>query len=198
MTRGVVRVVRHIRGKAAPPLLTALVPLLATAGAAAGVAPAPAHAATDAERRAAISWAVRQAGLHEIGTTNCSPQIDRWTRGMGLHARPCRPWCGTFVHEAYRQAGVRLSARLVDPDRTYADVIAGRRGLRAIPRSSVRPGDLLLFHFHGNVRASHIALVRTRPRRGVVRTVEGNISHAVHLKRRGVRYAVLAARVTAG
>jgi heme-degrading monooxygenase HmoA len=43
--------------------------------------------------------------------------------------------------------------------------------------------------------ASHLAIVTTRPRDGKVRTVEGNISHHVVRKTRGLRYAVLAARV---
>lgn len=40
-----------------------------------------------------------------------------------------------------------------------------------------------------------MALVRGTPKGGKVRTVEGNVAHAVRLKTRGLRYAVLAARV---
>lgn len=148
-----------------------------------------------AVRHAAVAWAVAQAGTHERGTSNCSPKIDRWTRGMGLPARPCRPWCGSFVHAAFRHAGVRLSARLIDPARSYRDAVRGHRGLRAIPASAVRPGDLLFFALRPGPVASHVAIVRGRPRGGAVTTVEGNVSHAVRLKRRGLRYAVLAARV---
>ena len=28
---------------------------------------------------------------------------------MVLQVPPCRVWCGAFVHQAFRQAGVRLS-----------------------------------------------------------------------------------------
>jgi cell wall-associated NlpC family hydrolase len=146
-----------------------------------------------AMRAHAVSWAVKQAGVREVGQSNCSAKIDRWTLNMGL--RPCRSWCGAFVHEAFRQAGVSLSARLIDPDRSYLDAIAGRRHLRAIPTSSVRSGDLLFFAFAPLKRASHVAIVRGSPQGGRVATVEGNTSNAVRLKVRGLAYAVLAARV---
>ena len=148
------------------------------------------------DRAATVRWAVTQTGVHERGTSNCAPAIDRWTRRMGLPARPCRPWCGAFVHQAFLRGGVRLSARIIDPDRSYGDAVAGRRHLRAIAVGSVRPGDLLFFAFRPGLRASHLAIVRSRPRAGRVATVEGNVGHAVRLKRRGLRYTVLAARVT--
>ncbi len=159
--------------------------------------PVPATAANMERVRAdAVAWAVAQAGHRERGTTNCSARIDRWERDMGLRVPPCRPWCGALIHQAFKQAGVRLSARLIDPDRSYADAIAGRRGLRAIKISRVRRGDLLFFAFRRGLRASHVAIVRGAPNGGKVRTVEGNVAHAVRLKTRGLRYAVLAARVS--
>jgi hypothetical protein len=161
--------------------------------AAAAVPPAQAARSAGEVRARAVAWAIRQVGTHERGTTNCAPRIDRWTRAMGL--RPCRPWCGAFVHQAFLRAGVRLSARLIDPDRSYADAVAGRRHLRRIAKSHVRPGDLLFFAFRPGLRASHLAIVRTRPRGGRVATVEGNVANAVRAKVRGLRYAVLAARV---
>ena len=170
---------------------------LAAAIVAAFVFAAPAAAATDKQRAKAVRWAVAHAGHHEIGTSNCSPLIDRWMRNMGLSARPCRAWCGAFVHEAFRQAGIDLSKRLIDPDRTYDDVIAGRRGLRRIAKSAVRPGDVLLYAIRPGLKASHMAIVRTRPSHGTVRTIEGNTSHAVRLQTRALSYPVLAARVTA-
>jgi hypothetical protein len=159
-------------------------------------APAVAAAAPDmaAVREQAVRWAVARAGLHERGSTNRSPQIDRWERDMGI--RLAQPWCGAFVHQAFLRAGVRLSARLIDPDRSYRDAQAGRRGLRAIPIRSVRRGDLLFFAFRPGLLASHLAIVRARPHNRRVATVEGNVSNAVRLESRGLAYPVLAARVT--
>ena len=152
-------------------------------------------AATSATREAAVAWAVSQVGTHERGTTNCSPKIDRWERDMGLKVPPCRVWCGAFVHHAYLQAGVRLSARLIDPDRTYRDAVAGRRGLRRIALSQIRRGDIVFYAFRRDLLASHLAIARGRPSDGSLETVEGNTSNAVRLERRGLQFAVLAARV---
>ena len=147
-------------------------------------------------RERALRWAVTQVGLTERGTTNCSPVIDRWQRDMGLRVPPCRVWCGAFVHQAYKRAGVQLSARLIDPDRSYDDARRGRRHQREIAVSAVRPGDILFYKFRDGVRASHLALARSRPKNGKLDTVEGNTSHAVRLETRGTQYVVLAARVT--
>jgi len=147
-----------------------------------------------AVRERAVRWAIAHSGLHERGTTNRSPRIDRWERDMGI--RIGQPWCGAFVHQAFLRAGLRLSARLIDPDRSYRDAQANRRHLHAIPIGSVRRGDLLFFAFRPGLLASHFALVRGRPRNGRVPTVEGNVSNASRLELRGLAYPVLAARVT--
>ena len=144
----------------------------------------------------AVAWAVEHVGIREIGTTNCSPVIDRWERDMGLKLPPCRVWCGAFVHQAYLRAGVRLSKRLIDPHRSYADAVAGRRHLRQIAVSAIRPGDIVFYKFRNGVRASHLALARSRPKDGRLDTVEGNVGNASSLQTRGTKYIVLAARVT--
>jgi cell wall-associated NlpC family hydrolase len=162
-----------------------------------GAAPAGAAGGTSARRQAAVDWAVAQVGTRERGSSNCSRKIDRWERNMGLRVPPCRVWCGAFVHEAFLQAGVRLSARLIDPDRSYGDALAGRRGLRRIEISQIRRGDIVFYAFRPDLRASHLAIARGRPRDGSLETVEGNSSNAVRLERRGLQYAVLAARVVA-
>jgi hypothetical protein len=150
----------------------------------------------DSVRKQALSWAVKQVGVSEVGTSNCSPAIDRWERAMGLRLPPCRVWCGAFVHQAYLRAGVRLSKRLIDPHRSFADAVAGRRHLRRIAVSNIRPGDIVFYKFREGVRASHLALARARPRDGMLDTVEGNTSNAVRLESRGTQFIVLAARVT--
>ena len=158
-----------------------------------GVPAAGAASSAAVVRAKAVAWAVKQSGVRERGLTNCSPTIDRWTRHMGLS--PCRAWCGSFVHEAFLRAGVRLSPRLIDPARAYRDAVADRRHLHAIAISSIRPGDILFFAFEPGKVASHLAIVRGFPRNGSVPTVEGNTGNAVRLKVRGLAYPVLAARV---
>jgi hypothetical protein len=161
-----------------------------------GAGPAAAPASADRVSDTAIKWAVQQNGHREAGTSNCSSRITGWQRDMGLDVPPCRPWCGAFVHQAFLRARVRLSPRLIDPARSADDAVAGRRGLQAIAKADVRPGDLLFFALRSSTTApSHLAIVTSRPRNGKVRTVEGNIGHHVRKKTRGLRYAVLAARV---
>ena len=167
---------------------TALVTIVPSAGGASDV--------RESVAQRAVSWAVGHVGIREIGTTNCSPVIDRWERDMGLKLPPCRVWCGAFVHQAYLKAGVRLSKRLIDPHRSYADAVAGRRHLRKIAVSAIRPGDIVFYKFRNGVRASHLALARSRPKNGMLDTVEGNVSNASSLQSRGTKYIVLAARVT--
>ena len=169
----------------------------ACAGALAVVTPSAGRAADASRslRAAALSWALEQVGTRERGTTNCSPAIDGWERDMGLRLPPCRVWCGAFVHQAYLRAGVRLSRRLIDPDRSYRDALAGRRHLRSIPVSAIAPGDIVFYRLRTGVRASHLAIARARPKGGRLDTVEGNTSHAVRLETRGTGYIVLAARV---
>ena len=149
-------------------------------------------------RELATAWAVAQNGLRERGTSNCGPQINRWQRQMGLKVPPCRVWCGAFVHQAFRQAGVQLSARLIDPHKSYFDAVAGRNGLRKIASSAIRRGDIVFYNFRASegLKASHLAIAQDRPRDGKLETVEGNTSHAVRLEVRGMQYIVLAARVT--
>lgn len=159
--------------------------------------PAGVRDGTSAARAIAVDWAVSQVGTRERGSSNCSAKIDRWQRNMGLPVPPCRVWCGAFVHEAFLRAGVRLSARLIDPDRSYGDAVAGRRGLRRIGLSQIRRGDIVFYAFRPGLRASHLAIARGRPSDGSLDTIEGNAGNAVRLERRGLRYAVLAARVVA-
>ena len=172
--------------------------LLVLAGALSAAPPAGSlpSGSLDSARARAVAWAVGQEGHHERGTSNCSSRIDRWERRMGLDVPPCRPWCGAFVHEAFLRQGIRLSARLIDPDRTFGDVLAGRRGLQRIAMRDVRRGDILLFRIRRGLRASHMAIVRERLPGGRVRTAEGNVSHTVALLTRSLSVPVLAARVT--
>lgn len=178
-----------MRLRVAPALVAALGASLAFPA-----SPSALDAADLAQVRAdAVRWAVAQKGLRERGTTNCSPTVNAWVKDMGL--RPCKVWCGAFVHQAFLQAGLRLSSRLIDPHKTYYDVLANRRGLRQVAISDVGPGDLLLYAFRRRLTASPFAIVVTRLRKGWVTTAEGNVGHTAVVKRRSLRFPVLAARV---
>ena len=177
--------------------LPALVVTFAIAATAVATAPSAGGATgTSPVREAAVKWAMSQVGTREIGTSNCSPKINRWERNMGFRVPPCKVWCGAFVHEAFLQAGVKLSPRLIDPHRSYQDAIAGVRGLKRIAPSQIQRGDIVFYKFRQGVLASHLAIARGSPRNGKLDTVEGNVGNASSLQTRGVKYIVLAARVT--
>lgn len=148
-------------------------------------------------RAQATSWAEQQIGHREVGTSNCSSKINRWERAMGFKVPPCKVWCGALVHQAFLRAGVRLSPRLIDPDKSYGDAVAGVRKLKRISISQIQRGDIVFYLFRKNLRASHLGIARGRPSGGKLNTVEGNTSNAVRFERRGMKYIVLAARVVA-
>lgn len=180
----------------APIAALAISALLAGAPAAGGgTRPGGAFAARTAQADRAAAWGARQVGVQEIGTTNCGRTVVRWQRNAGFRIPPCRVWCGIFVHEAFRQGGVDLSARWIDPEHVYYDALANRRHLHAIRPLTVRRGDVLLFRYRRDKRASHAAIVTRRLRGAIVYTVEGNTENRVRRKVHRIGTAVLALRV---
>jgi hypothetical protein len=151
-------------------------------------------------REQAVRWAVRQVGVHELGTTNCGRTVERWQRNARWDLPPCRPWCGAFVHEAFRQAGVDLRSAFLYPERVLDDARARRHRLRAISVRRVRRGDLVIYKWPGSgERADHFGIVTRayRRRSGVVHTVEGNTAQAVRAQARPLRHVVTGVRVDA-
>ena len=117
---------------------------------------------------------------------------------MGLRVPPCRVWCGAFVHQAFRQAGVQLSARLIDPHRSFYD--ARRRPQRPAQHPDQRRSSAATSSSTTSatdMKASHLAIARGRPSGKHARHGRGQ-----HEPRRAPRdaaacsYIVLAARVT--
>lgn len=164
--------------------------------------PAPAGAAPSRERmvRSAVSWAVKQVGVRERGQSNCGPGVTVWQQRMGFRVPPCRPWCGAFVHEAFRQAGVRLGPRLIDPQKALNDARRRRGRLRAVGLTSVRKGDILVMDSRRAGKATHMAIAVADYRRasGTVRTVEGNNGHTVRRGNRPRAALMAAIRVDPG
>jgi cell wall-associated NlpC family hydrolase len=163
---------------------------------AAFVAGPPAPVAQSREQ--AVRWAVRQVGVHELGTSNCGHAVERWQRNARWDIPPCRPWCGAFVHEAFLQGGIDLRSAFLYPERVLDDARAGRRGLHAIRVRRVRRGDLVIYRWPGSGdRADHFGIVTRayRPHSGVVHAVEGNTSQAVRAKARPLRHVVTGVRV---
>lgn len=145
--------------------------------------------------RAAV-WAARQEGVREIGQTNCGKIVERWQRNTGVKVPPCHVWCGAFVHEAFLQGGIRLSARFLDPEKVLYDARAHRRHLRLIAAKNLRRGDIALMLYRPDRLASHEAVVlRHRKGSAWVVTAEGNAGNAVQIKTHHISFFVGALRV---
>ena len=109
----------------------------------------------------ALAWAVKQVGVREVGTSNCSPVIDRWERDDG----PAAAALPRLVRSV-RAPGLpaRGRAALAAPDRPAP--LRRRRRRRPAPpaqdrdRRTSAPGDIVFYKFRSGVRASHLALAR--------------------------------------
>jgi hypothetical protein len=152
-------------------------------------------ARTPVAERAAV-WAAKQEGVREIGQTNCGRTVERWQRNTGVKVPPCHVWCGAFVHEAFLQGGIRLSARFLDPEKVLFDARAHRRHLRLIAAKNLHRGDIALMLYRTDRLASHESVVlRHRAGSPWVVTAEGNAGNAVVIKTHHISFFVGALRV---
>lgn len=51
---------------------------------------------------AAVTWAVSQLGVVEVGGNNCGPEVEAYLANVGLSAGAS--WCAAFVFTAFRRA----------------------------------------------------------------------------------------------
>lgn len=159
-------------------------------------APSTLLAARNPVAEKAAVWAAKQEGVTEIGDTNCGKTVERWQRNAGLKIPPCHVWCGIFVHEAFLQAGIKLSIRWIDPEKVLVDAENKRRHLRLIRARDLRRGDVALMLYRNDKRASHASIVLShRAGSNYVTTAEGNAGDAVVIKRHHISFFVGALRV---
>lgn len=117
----------------------------------------------------ALDWARQQIGTTESPpNSNRGPQIDVWAAFWGLVAAQ---WCGVFAGYAVKKvAGAKVTSWLPYAPSITADALANRNGLKAVPFSQGRAGDL------GTLwNGQHIALI-DRIEGDFAWTVEGNTS----------------------
>jgi hypothetical protein len=133
---------------------------------------------------AAVSWALLQEGTSESPRgADCGGPIGDWQRRAGS---TCGwPWCGVFVHEAYRRAGIDLPDAIASVPATLTMATAGRPPLRLVAATDIRRGDIVIFQWDDGP-VDHMGLATASYRDGSVTTVEGNTSDGVHQR---VRYA---------
>jgi len=127
----------------------------------------------------ALLVARTQVGQHESPPESNLTKYGKWYGVQG------QPWCAIFVSWCFDQAKPFFLFRWVRFKYAYcpfvvADARAGRNGLRVVPWSDVRPGDLALYDFPGESpgTADHIGFVDKIINRtsGTFQAVEGNTS----------------------
>jgi hypothetical protein len=167
-------------------------------------APAPAPGAAPAASPAAdraTTWAESKVGVRE-----CSSEQTGWVRNYAPKWGCGTAWCGIFLTNAFKNAGVTLKGQYSSTEWIHDSAIASRNGLRAVSLDQVRRGDLVLMYtrkLEPSRAVGHVGIARGPMRDGAISTVEGNISDKVVAKERSVtaRYnaahklVVLVARV---
>lgn len=128
----------------------------------------------------AVDWAMSKVGARE-----CRGEQPAWNRASGFSCSTA--WCGIFVRQAYRAAGVELG-QIASVDTIYNNATANRGRMRKIPVAEIRKGDLVMMYLRNTPRrnANHVAIARGNFANGVVPTVEGNISDKVISRTRSV------------
>lgn len=130
----------------------------------------------------ALAWAHTKVGVHETPPgSNRGPEIDQWN--LAANGVLGEPWCMSFMHAAFKQAGVTLGG--------WAGVENFLRWGQLHGYEVTRPfrGDLVCFDWQGDRWYDHVGIVDRVLAVGplqrppyVLRTVEGNTGDAVRVK----------------
>ena len=90
------------------------------------------------------------------------------------------PWCAMFVTFCFVKAGSKAfvkGSKYAYCPYVLADAKASRNGLRIIPTTSARTGDIVLFDWNKDGTADHIGIVNVAPnKRKTFTSLEGNTS----------------------
>jgi len=142
-------------------------------------APPPAPVATIQDK--AVGWA-----LSKVGTRECQGEQPGWVQANGFSACSTN-WCGIFVREAYRAAGVDLGSIAYTED-IYNYAKARKRRMSEVPVAQITKGDLVLMYTYYNAgrRVTHVGMATGPVANGSIPTVEGNISDKVVTRSRSI------------
>ena len=136
----------------------------------------------------------RRAGIRHNKNTLGDKALDVATRYIGMSEDPAGsnrvmfsewygmigPWCAMFVTFCFVKAGSKAfvkGSKYAYCPYVLADAKASRNGLRIIPTTSARTGDIVLFDWNKDGTADHIGIVNVAPnKRKTFTSVEGNTS----------------------
>lgn len=122
----------------------------------------------------ALDVASRYIGVSEEPAGSNKVMFSAWYGMTG-------PWCAMFVTYCFVQAKSKSfvkGSKYAYCPYVLADAKAGRNGLRVVPKSDVRSGDIVLFDWNKDGTADHIGIVDKPPVKKNARfsTIEGNTS----------------------
>ena len=121
----------------------------------------------------ALDVATRYIGMSEDPAGSNRVMFSEWYGMIG-------PWCAMFVTFCFVKAGSKAfvkGSKYAYCPYVLADAKASRNGLRIIPTTSARTGDIVLFDWNKDGTADHIGIVNVAPnKRKTFTSVEGNTS----------------------
>jgi hypothetical protein len=107
--------------------------------------------------------------VHEVGSTNTGPMVDKWEAFFGIHGEP---WCGCLAGYAAKVAGgSKATTWFPYGPSIMADARAGRNGVFEVGFDNIQPGDVLVLW-----NGEHIVTAAASPNGDQIRTGEGNTS----------------------
>ena len=136
----------------------------------------------------------RRAGIRHNNNTLGDKALDVATCYIGMSEEPAGsnrvmfsewygmigPWCLMFVTYCFVKSGSKSfvkGSKYAYCPYLLADAKASRNGLRIIPTTSARTGDIVLFDWNKDGTADHIGIVNVAPnKRKTFTSVEGNTS----------------------
>tara|TARA_R110002126_G_scaffold64938_1_gene165966 strand:- start:1699 stop:2439 length:741 start_codon:yes stop_codon:yes gene_type:complete len=136
----------------------------------------------------------RRASIRHNKSTVGNKALDVASSYIGVSEKPARsnqvmfstwygmigPWCLMFVTYCFVKSGSKSfikGSKYAYCPYLLADAKASRNGLRIIPTTAARTGDIVLFDFKKNGVAAHVGIVNVAPnKRKTFTSVEGNTS----------------------
>ena len=121
----------------------------------------------------AVAEASKYIGVSEDPAGSNKVMFSEWYEMNG-------PWCAMFVTYCFVQAKSKSfikGSKYAYCPYLLADAKASRNGLRIIPTTSARMGDIVLFDWNKDGTADHVGIVSVAPnKRKTFTSVEGNTS----------------------
>ena len=123
---------------------------------------------------AALAEAYKYIGMSEQPPGSNKVMFSEWYGMTG-------PWCAMFVTYCFvasKSKSFIKGSKYAYCPYVLADAKAGRNGLRVVPKSDVRSGDIVLFDWNKDGTSDHIGIVDKPPVKKNARfsTIEGNTS----------------------